>query len=325
MKYTDFFSSIKAAEICGAYLLCGEEEYILLSAIKAVKASYSADMGAMNIDEFDSAAADDIIGASETLPFIAEKRVIICNFIPNGSEAEKLISYFARIPSSSIILFCVRGKCDARLAIYKNLNEKGRVIKFDYLDGMMSAKWAMKRAMDLGCTLDSTTAKFLVELCGCSCSVLNNELHKLCALAGESGCINKNMVSSTVTRNFESTVFVVLDYFINGKVTDGMDTLKRQLLEGETSIGISKLFLNSIMQMIAVRSLAQNGSDNATIKKETGLRFDRTIAIVKRMSDKKAKALMRAATALCDVAPLQLYSAISGDDALVHALLLLAE
>lgn len=325
MRYTDFFNSIKAAELSGAYLLCGEEEYILLCAIKAVKESYGSDIGDMNIDIFDSAAADEIIGASETLPFMAEKRVIICNSIPSGTDAEKLIGYFERIPSSSIILFCIRGKCDARLSIYKRLNEKDRVIRFDYLDGMMAAKWAMKRAMELNCALSSSDAKFLVELCGCSCSVLNNELNKLRAISGESGCINKAMISSTVTRNIESTAFVILDFFINGKVSDGMNTLKRQLLDGETSIGLSKLFLNSIMQMIAVRSLVESGADNATIKKETGLRFERTISTLKRMSAQKVKALRRAAAALCDVAPLQLYGDINSDDALEHALLILAE
>lgn len=325
MRYTDFFSSIKAGELSGAYLLCGEEEYILLSAIRAIKESYGSDMGVMNIDIFDNAVADEIIGASETLPFMAEKRVIMCNSIPSGADAEKLISYFGRIPESSIILFCVRGKCDARLSIFKRLNEKDRVVKFEYLDGIAAAKWAMKHAMELGCTLDSSDAKFLIELCGCSCSVLNNEIHKLCAIAGEARCINKTMISSTVTRNIESTAFVILDYFISGKVADGMNTLKRQLLEGETSIGLSKLFLNSIMQMIAVRSLVESGADNTAIKRETGLRFDRTIATVKRMSAKKAKSLNLAAAALCDVAPLQLYGAVSSDDALEHALLILAE
>lgn len=325
MRYTDFFDLIKASALSGVYLLYGEEEYLLLSAIRAVKEKYGTDIGAMNIDSFNSASVEEIIGACETLPFMTEKRIVLCSFIPTGTDADKLLKYFDRLPNSSVLIFCIRGKCDARLSVYKKINKENRTVNFEYLDGLLAAKWAMKRAMELGCSLDSQDARFLVELCGCSCSVLNNEISKLCAISSENGCISKNVISKTVTKNIETTVFTILDYFINGKVSDGVVTLNQQLLNGETSIGLSKLFLSSISQMLAVHSLIESGADNATIKKESGLRFDRTITTVKLMSKAKLTSLQKASLALCDVAPMQLKGMCNGDDALLHALLILAQ
>ena len=71
--------------------------------------------------------ADALIAAAETLPFMAEKRIVIireCSLLTAGKKAEnedkaaQIAEYVQHVPPSACLVFFVKGKADGRKKLY---------------------------------------------------------------------------------------------------------------------------------------------------------------------------------------------------------------
>ena len=78
MNHMEFFAQLKAGGIHGAYLFEGPEEYIKASALTAAeKALLPAGLEQLNETRLENPATDALIAAAETLPFMADKRLVV--------------------------------------------------------------------------------------------------------------------------------------------------------------------------------------------------------------------------------------------------------
>ncbi len=93
------------------YLIVGEQDLLLDQAVEALKSSVAevADLD-FNLETFEgeSASADDIVAACNTLPFVSERRLVIVRGVDKMSKdaAEALVRY-AEDPSPTTILALV--------------------------------------------------------------------------------------------------------------------------------------------------------------------------------------------------------------------------
>ena len=92
MNHTAFFEALKAGRIAGCYLFEGTEEYIKQQALKNLCARLLPEgLEQMNLTDLTAPAPDALIAAAETLPFLAEKRVVVvreCALLTAGRKAE---------------------------------------------------------------------------------------------------------------------------------------------------------------------------------------------------------------------------------------------
>ena len=119
MDRKEFSQLLKAGKVQGAYLFEGVEENIKAATLQALrKAILPEGLEELNESLMDAPATDAIIAACETLPFMADKRLVIVRELPaltGRSEAdEKLVSYIPNVPESAVLVFLARGKADAR-------------------------------------------------------------------------------------------------------------------------------------------------------------------------------------------------------------------
>src|SRR5690554_1886490 len=80
MDYRKLFKEISAGNWQGVYLFFGEEEYIKNQALEqAIKALVDPSFKDLNYVQLDGGQIDldTIINACETLPFMAERRVVV--------------------------------------------------------------------------------------------------------------------------------------------------------------------------------------------------------------------------------------------------------
>ena len=78
MDYMTFFKNIKNNSLSGAYLMHGEEEFIKDSALRALKDTLDEVSRELNLQTLETATADEIISACETLPFFAHIAKLKC-------------------------------------------------------------------------------------------------------------------------------------------------------------------------------------------------------------------------------------------------------
>ena len=93
--------------------------------------------------------ANQLIAAAETLPFMADRRMVVVSEsgmltgkardYDEAASAERLKTYLPELPDTTALVFYVRGAADKRKKLYQTIKKCGCVVSFDRLDF-----WQMK-------------------------------------------------------------------------------------------------------------------------------------------------------------------------------------
>lgn len=268
-----FFKCIKNNSLSGIYLMHGEEEFIKDSALKALKETLDDVSRELNLQTLENAAADDIISACETLPFFAERRMVICRSLPTDSEGKKLAAYLSSMPESTLLVFFIRGKAKETLAIVKAIKAHGTIVEFDKCSPQDAIKWVMQQQKRLDVTIPEAAARHIVNLAGTDISVLNNELTKAAGYVGRGNELTKDAISKCVTRSLEVRIFDMQDYFLAGKAQDGLRAYRTMLSDGENPFGIAAFMENRFKAMLTARTYIDKGLNRDRVLAITGSSF----------------------------------------------------
>lgn len=284
-----FFKNLKAGNISGAYIFHGEEEFIKDSALAALVASLDETTRELNMQVLQSFDADELIAACETLPFFAEKRLVICKALPGPKAAKgdkgddestpspakddagkKVAAYIPSLPDTTVLLFFVRGKANGTTSIVKAVKATGKLVDFDPCKPDEAEKWVLQRAKKLNVTITPAAAHHLVNLAGTDLALLSSEFAKAAAYAGFGNEVTKEHISACVIRNLEVQVFDMIEYFQHGKAQDGLRAYKRMLSDGESAFGMAALLESNFKRMLSARELMDKGINKATAVQRMG-------------------------------------------------------
>ena len=166
MDRKEFLQLVKSGKVRGAYLFEGVEENIKAAVLQSLrKAILPEGMEELNETLMDAPAADAIIAACETLPFLADQRLVVVREHPaltGRSDAdERLLSYIPNVPESCVLVFIARGKADARKKLYTAIKKTGGIVTFAPLNDAELNSWIIKTFTSLGKSITPQTASLL--------------------------------------------------------------------------------------------------------------------------------------------------------------------
>ena len=127
---------IKTGEFKQVYLLHGDEAYLRKSYRDKLRGALSRPDDSLNYTYFEGKGINplEIIDLAETMPFLAEKRLII---IENSgffkSACDSLADYISEIPETTHLVF-VEGETDKRGRLYKAIKDRGRAVEMALQD-----------------------------------------------------------------------------------------------------------------------------------------------------------------------------------------------
>ncbi|MGI6160659.1 MAG: DNA polymerase III subunit delta [Christensenellales bacterium] len=271
MDHNSIFSSLKS-RIEPAYFFHGEEEFIKERALEALEnAALGVSPRELNYSALTAPFVPDIITALETLPFMGEKRLVVCHDLRNIYEGvETLIKYFERFPSYACLVLYSKGNVDKRRSGVKQLMAACVEVKFDYLDEAEAARWLVSTARRHGMRLSSSDANHMVYLCGNRLLQLSGELDKLCSFAAGRSEITRRDIDTVVTRSLESNVFRMIDLFIAGNSSDGLSMLSSMLKDGERPIAMIGAAASKLRGLLEAARLLRRGFSPAAATSEMG-------------------------------------------------------
>lgn len=265
MNHTAFFDLIKSGSIGGCYLFEGPEEYIKQQALKQLCASLlPAGLEEMNLTDLTDPDADTLIAAAETLPFMAEKRVVVvreCSLITAGRKAEDerkaeaVSEYLAHVSPTTCIVFYVKGKADGRKKLYTLLKKKNAIVDFSQMNDVECADWARKAMRRMGKNLDAENAGRLVFTVGRDAALLRQEMEKLCAYLDERDTVTAEDIDAVCTRSTECTVFQMVDAQVAGAIDRAFALLRDMVRAGEERMGILAMLLRQYRILYHMRCL----------------------------------------------------------------------
>ena len=184
---------LKTGNFKQIYLLCGEEGYLKKQYKERFVKAMLPEGDTMNYAYYEGKSTDvtEVIDLAETMPFFAERRLIVFEntgfFKSAGSE---LADYIKDMPETTYFIF-VENEVDKRSRLYKAVKAKGHIVELSTQDEGTLKRWIQgivrgeKKQMS-----DSAILYFLGKV-GMDMENIRKELEKLICYALDRDTITK--------------------------------------------------------------------------------------------------------------------------------------
>ena len=276
MDRKDFEKALAAGSLPSVLLFEGEEEQMKQDALSALrKALLPAGMEEMNEMVLDNPETDQVIAAAETLPFLADRRLVILRDHPavtgRGEADDRLVSYLPSVPSSAVLLFYCTGKPDARKKLYATVKKLGGIVSFARLSGAELTRFVTDAFHEAGKECDARTADYLIFTVGNDASRLQSEILKIASYAGDRPSVTADDVSAIATPSTECTVFQLVDAVVTGQKKRALILLKNQLLNGTEPAAMLALLLRQYRFLQHIKIMQYEKKNREFIRSALGV------------------------------------------------------
>lgn len=208
---------ISSNEFSNLYLLCGECAYLVNQFVDKLSNALVDVTDGTNYNVYkDNANVDEIISMVETLPFFADRRVVVVKnsgYFHKGNEAlEKL---FGNVPEETVLIFAEMD-VDRRKTIFKNVQKFGTVAEFQTPDDKALVSWIVslfgkQDEDDFDIKVYNGVPEKIIENLGQDMNIIYNEVKKLKAYVCEKGVVSVEDVEILSSSYVENKVFEMMD------------------------------------------------------------------------------------------------------------------
>lgn len=264
---------IKENRFKPVYLLCGKEGYLKRQYRDRIREAILCGDD-MNYSHYESARMNvrECIDTCETLPFFAQKRVVVIEdtgFFKNSCD-DLLVNYIKGMPEYLHIIF-VESELDKRNKLYKAVSSVGYVAELSMQDERMLEQWTLRLARGQEKSFDRGALHQFVVQTGESMDNMKMELDKLISFCGERPVITQADVREICTVHTEGRIFDMI-------AAVGMKNQKRAMelyydlcTLKEPPLRILALMERQFNMLYQALVLSRDGYDSATIAKKMGV------------------------------------------------------
>ena len=206
------------------YILRGEEDYLRDSYLAELKKLCVAEgTEAFNHHRLQGPGLDmqALTESVEAMPFMAERTLTeVRDFDVNrtaGYDGEALKALLADVPAWATVAFVFSPGAapDMRLAAVKAMKKAGEDLVFTSPGEGALIRWVIRRAEDMGKTIDPRTAGHLIWVCGERMNSLIPEITKIAGYASGKA-ITEADIDAVAKRAPETTIFDLTDALGSG-------------------------------------------------------------------------------------------------------------
>lgn len=259
MNAQEFSRLVSEKRIPPVLFFQGPEEYLKEAALAELRRALLPEgLEELNETRLTGPDTEEIIAAAETLPFMADRRLVLLRDFPavtgRGEADEKLLSYLPQAPASAVILFyCVQPVKQKKI---KNLVQKlGGLVDFSPLSDQELSSFVTRFFHELGRKCDARTADFLVFTVGRDLHQLRTEIAKIAAYHPEQPTVDPADVQALATPSTESRIFTMVDAVVAGQADKAFLSLRNLLANGENPVMILSMLLRQYRLLQQVKIL----------------------------------------------------------------------
>ena len=255
MKTID--NDIKNMDFKKAYLLYGQERYLIKQyRDKLIKAMVN-DGDSMNFSSFegDGINQKEIIDLAETLPFFADRRVILIEDAGIFSKAgDELGEYLKDSPESTHFIF-VEESVDKRSKLYKAASKCGNPVEFKEQTDDTLARWIGMRIKKEGKGMSQAAYNQFIAKTGTDMENIDKELEKLICYCMDKDVIELSDVEAVTTEQTQNKVFEMVDAIASHKKKHALDLYYDLLALKEPPMRIMYLISRQFNILMTVKAM----------------------------------------------------------------------
>lgn len=270
MKTID--NDIKNGQIKRAYLLYGEESYLIRQYRDKLKKAMVPEGDTMNFTAYSGEDINqkEIIDLAETLPFFADRRVILIEdsgIFKKGGE--DLAEYLPSMPESTFFVF-VEEAIDKRSKLYKAVGKIGAIIEFKKQTDEILARWIGGRIRKEGKGMTQAAYNLFISKTGTEMENIDKELEKLLCYCLDRDMIEVADVEAVTTEQVQNKVFEMVDAIAGHQQKRALDLYYDLLALKEPAMRIMYLITQQFQRLMVVKAMANQGFGNKDIAAKAG-------------------------------------------------------
>lgn len=264
---------IKSGNLKQVYLLFGEESYLKKQYKNKLSRAILPEDDTVNYAYYEGKGirAEELIDLAETLPFFAERRLIVVEnsgFFKNASP--ELADYMKSLPETVCFVF-VENEVDKRGKMYKAVKAKGRVTELSRQDEKTLLYWIAANVKKEGKKMREADAKFLLSKVGTDMENISKELEKLFSYTLGQEEITVQDMNDICTTQITNKIFDMIEAVAAKRQKKALDYYYDLLALKEPPMRILYLLSRQFKLLLHVKDLSKKGYDRAGIARDAGL------------------------------------------------------
>lgn len=257
---------IKERNFKPVYLIFGEETFLRNSYKNRLREAIVGD-DTMNLSVFEGKGldVDELIRLADTMPFFAERRLILVEdsgFFKSAPDA--LVQYLPSMPDTTCLVFA-ETEVDKRNRLYKKVRELGYAAEMARQDAASLARWAGGILAKEGKKITARTMEHLLEMTGDDMENIRMELDKLVSYTLNRDVITDADVEAICTVRVTSRIFEMIAAISSRQTKKAMDLYEDLLTLKEPPMRILFLIARQFNQILQVKELMNQGMDRSAI------------------------------------------------------------
>ncbi|MFB0559575.1 MAG: DNA polymerase III subunit delta [Dehalococcoidales bacterium] len=274
------------------YILSGQDDFSLRQSLEGIKRNLGDQtMLATNTTTLDGQqlTLDQLRTVCETVPFLAEKRLVIVRgllerFEPRGKsgrqkkitpetdrkdEYKSLGAYMGKLPDS-VVLVLIEGRIGSNNPLLRELSNKAEVRSFPMLREAKLRQWIQRQVTDEGGSISPQAVELLIRLVGGDLWTMSNEINKL-VLFTSGRCIGEEDVKMVVSYAQQTNVFAMVDAILAFKAGVAEQLLQQLLQRGAAPAYLLVMLSRQVQMIVRAKELRKQEAPKLEIQNKLGL------------------------------------------------------
>ena len=277
------------------YILTGDDDFSLTRSLEEIRRGIGDQvLLAANTTVLDGQqiTLDELRAVCETVPFLAEKRLVIIQGLlgrfepqgkprrrrkiapPTGKEMEykSFATYLSNIPDSTVLVL-IDGRIKSKNPLFKQLSAKAEVRSFPILKDDRLRQWIRREMAEQGVTISPEAVDLLARLVGGNLWIMSNEISKL-ALFTLGRRIEVEDIKAIVSSAQEANVFTMVDAILDFKAGVAEQLLEQLLQRGASPAYLLVMLARQVRMIVQAKELTRQGKPGVEIQNRLGLTSD---------------------------------------------------
>ena len=288
---------LKTGQLNRVYLLYGEEAYLKKQYKDKLKNAMVSPDDNMNYAYYEGKGinVNEVIDLAETLPFFAERRLIVLEdtgFFKNASA--EFADYIKDMPETTSIIF-VETEVDKRGKLYKAVQAKGRAVELGRQDENTLIRWVASNVKQEQKQISENTVRYFLAKVGTDMENIQRELEKLFCYTLDKDCIATEDVEEICTTQITNQIFDMVNAVADKKQRKALEFYNDLLALKEPPMRILALLTRQFKLLLEVKTMDKLGYGRKEIAEKAGINpfvVGKYQAQAKAFSEKELRQIM---------------------------------
>lgn len=295
------------------HVLVGEDDFSILQALEEIKRGIgdaTALMSSTTVLDGRKVTVEELRNACETMPFLAEKRLVIVEgllerFEPANRNAGKktsrqkdksenynlLVEAMKQLPDFTELVI-IGGGVKASNPLFRELSSLTRLRAFPHMKGRELGQWIERRVKESGGTISPQALSMLLRFVGNDLWAVAGEVDKLVLYAGERR-IEEDDIKALVSYAQEASVFAMVDAVLEARVTTAQKTLQQLFRQGIAPAQLLVMISRQVRIILQIKEMHGRGKSRGEIQNRLGLSSDFLLRKAWEQADRYSPARLR--------------------------------